>query len=401
MTEVTLDGAIAPRTTQWSRYPLPPEIPGRFKPEYNRYGQYQLPHPSTGRPSAFSRATTIAAVLDDTYALDMWIQRKIITAVLNGVRAQMKLSAGGGLDESETEVVAAMERLWATPPNTQKFNGAIDVVDNLQGGRDASEFGTAIHAWLEAIDCGIVRPQDVPELFRTHVEVYRELLKRHALLPVPEYTERIVCNDNNGFEVPTELDNGGEILSGPRRALSPGETITGTLDRLFRVITTGDLVLGDVKTSKADSLEWGVLEFAIQLAIYRYATYMLKLDGSGWDPMPALIGDTAYLMHVPSDDPQRAACLALNVGFGSEALHIAVYVRDLRRRAKREGLVGTIPVPSPEALQWAEARHAIQDVQDPADLAEIWTSYQSVWTDELTALGQQIAGLFTTQGVSA
>lgn len=389
MTEVTLDGAVThrPRSTEWSGYPLPPPLPGRFKPQYNRYGQYQLPHPTTGRQAAFSRATTIAATLDDTYNLDLWIQRQLVNAVLDGVRAQM-MPAEVRTD-SENAVVAAMDNLWSTDPTTQKFNQAAEVVRNMQGGRDASEFGTAIHAWLEAIDVGIIRPDEVPEQFRDHTESYRAVLKRHALLPIPEYTERIVLNDDNGV---TDERYGEDIC--------PGETITGTLDRIFRVITTGALVLGDVKTSKAASLEWGVLEFAIQLAIYRYATYMLSLDGTSWGPMPELTSNTAYLMHVPSDDPKQAACLALNVGFGSEAMRIAVYVRDLRRRAKREGLVGVIPTPSADALAWADARHAIQNISHPDDLPGVWEQYQGVWNDDLTELGQQIAGLFT-KGVVA
>lgn len=738
MTEVSLDGAVKtrPRQTQWEGYPLPPAIPGRFKPEYNRYGQYVLPHPTTGRDSAFSRATTVAGVLDDTYNLDMWIQRKIIKAVLDGVRAQMEgVNATASADGVEvagnrkSDLLQAMDQLWSTDPNTQKFNRAIDLVDNLQGGQDSSEFGTAVHAWLEAVDVGIIVPSQVPDLFKDHVHAYRSLLKRHALHPVPEYTERIVFNDDNGTKLWAPDENGLAYLA----AETPSESITGTLDRIFRVITTGALVLGDVKglpldtpiptpdgwttmaeieigdevfgtdgqpakvtlksqvkrigtyvvrfddgstqvcdsehiwatttaedrrhgreprprrigeiiatltqgqkipqkqhhvlvpkpldmpecdlpiepyllgawlgdgttnggmitsdgtvfdilesdgwelgafqtkpdancstrtvyglrsmlravgllgektipaaylrasihqrtrllqglmdtdggwntkrssaafttvskpladqvmellvslgqrpnlnsitgmgfgksctswrisftpvdiqpfrhpekarkvtaagdrstarsrrrcivavepgpdvetvcigvdspdhtylcgermipthnTSKADSLEWGVLEFAVQLAIYRYARLMLALDGKSWEPMPMLHSDTAYLMHIPSDDPKRAACIALNVGFGSEAMAISVYVRDLRRRAKREGLTGTIPVPTQDALLWAEARHAIQDIQDPGELPEIWTRYQSVWTDDLTALGRQIADLLSTQG---
>lgn len=393
MTEISADWSVAGRSTEWSGYPLPPALPGRFKPKYNRYGQYELVHPTTGRPSAFSRATTIAGVLDDRYNLDLWIQRQLIKNILNGVRAQMAAQAAP--TQADADLVAQMNTLWSTDPNTQKFNKVAEQINNMQGGRDASEFGTAIHAWLEAIDVGIIRPVDVPELFRQHVAAYRTILTRHALLPVPEYTERIVCNDGNGFVLPPTADGV------PGRVLAPGETITGTLDRLFRVITSGALVLGDVKTSKADSLEWGVLDFCIQLAIYRYAAHMLKLDGSGWDPMPKLDGDTAYLMHVPSDDPQRAACVAINMKYGDEALRVAIYVRDIRRRAKREGLVGTIPIPSAEALKWAEARHAIQDIQTPSELGGIWSAYQSVWTDELTQLGQQIAGLFPEGAVSA
>lgn len=387
MTEVSLDGEVRqrPRQTEWGGYPLPPPLPGRWKPTYNRYGQYMVPNPSTGREAAYSRATTIAAVLDDTYNLQLWIQRQIVKALLNGVRVQMAAQhpdwVGTGKDQ---EILKAMGSVWATDPNTQKLNKSVDFLTNIQGGRDASEFGTAIHAWLEAIDVGIVRPSEVPELFRSHTEAYRRLLTRHGMHPVPEYTERIVLNDTNGW---TDTVSGMEI--------SPSETITGTLDRIFRVITTGVLVLGDVKTSKADSLEWGVLEFCIQLAIYRFARLMLSMDGRQWEPMPTLSSSTAYLMHVPSDDPRRAACIALNVEFGSEALQVATYVRDLRRRVKREGLTGTIPIPSPEALQWAEARHAIQDISDPGDLVGIWERYSAVWTEDLTALGRQIAGLIT------
>lgn len=396
MTEVSLDGELAPPTTQWGGYPLPPPIPGRFKPQYNRYKQYVLPHPTTGRDSAFTRATTVAKVMDDSYNLDKWADRQLISAVLNGVRLQMAYANDpeGLPDMRSADILSAMNTLWAADPTTQKMNGAADVVTNLQGGSDASEFGTAVHAWLEALDVGIVRPSQVPLLFQDHTEAYRGLLKRHGLLPVPEYTERIVCNAETAVAIPSyHVENGAVVLDEPR-TLSGGETITGTLDRLFRVISTGELKVGDVKTSKAESLQYGVLAFCVQLAIYRYAQWMLSLDGKAWEPMPALAGDTAYLMHVPSDDPQRAACVAVNLAFGDEALRISVYVRDLRRRAKHEGLVGTIPIPSPEALQWAEARHAIQDIQDPSELAGIWSAHQSIWTDELTALGQQIAALF-------
>jgi len=393
MTEVSDDFTLTERArvTEWSHYPLPPDLPGRFKPTYNHVGQYTLLHPTTGRQAAFTRATTVAGVLDDTYNLDRWIQRKLIHAVLEGVRLQMAQQQVNApqLSEKELDVVTGMNHLWAANPNTQKYNQAIEKVDNLTGGRDASEFGTAVHAWLEALDCMIVRPSQVPEMFRAHCEAYRDLLRRHALFPEPQYTERIVFNDQNGFSIPSPSADGVSD-----RILCPGESITGTLDRIFRVLTSGVLVLGDVKTSKADSLEWGALEFAIQLCIYRLARLMLKLDGSGWEEMPKLYGSTAYLMHIPSDDPTRAACVALNMEFGYESLKVAIYVRDLRRRAKREALAGTIPIPSPEALQWAEARHAIQDVQNPAELAEIWNAHQSVWTDELTAMGQQIAGLF-------
>jgi len=399
MTEVTADGLLVAqaRATQWSGYPLPPPPP-RFQPTWNRYKQYQLPHPDTGRPTAFTRATTVAKILDDTYNLDLWVQRRLIRSVLDGVRIQMGHLSEENTTEHRARIDTAMRELWDADPDTQTFNAVADTVNNLQGGQDAAEFGTAVHAWLEALDLGTIRPCEVPDIFAVHADAYRTLLLRHALLPEPAYVERIVLCDDNDFVVPT-----GSTIDGipESRVLSSGETVVGTLDRLFRVITTGELHLGDVKTSKADSLSYKVLEFCIQLAVYRYARRMLSLDGSGWEPMPVLSGQTAYLMHIPSDDPLRSACITVNTAFGAEAMRIAIYVRDLRRRAKREGLTGTIPMPSPQALQWAAARHAIQDISAPADLAVIWEQYSEVWTEELTALGLQIADLITREGVRA
>lgn len=398
MTEVNDRGELVsrPRTTQWSGYPLPPLLPGRFVPQFNSVRQYTLPHPHTGRETAFSRATTIAAVLDDTYNLDLWIQRKLVSAVLEGVRLQMTLAgpdpqAVAELTDRHHEIHRLMNEIWTTDRTTQKYNRVIDILDNLSGGSDAREFGEAVHAWLAAIDVGAVSVHQVPEMFRAHVGAYRELCCRHALVPLADYVERIIFNDDTGLRV--------QAADSVEVTLSGGECVVGTLDRLFWTPADGGLSLGDIKTSKAESLTWGVLEFCVQLAVYRFAQLMLSLDGRSWGPMPALASDTAYLMHIPSDDYKRSACLALNTTFGSEAMRIAVYVRDLRRRAKREGLVGTIPIPSREALRYVEARHAIQNVSEPGQLGALWEQYQDVWNDDLTALGRQIADLFTQGGV--
>jgi hypothetical protein len=123
---------------------------------------------------------------------------------------------------------------------------------------------------------------------------------------------------------------------------------------------------------------------------------MLSLDGRKWDTMPVLDTNTAYLIHLPNDDAQKAACIALDTRLGSEGMQLALRVRELRKRGKRSGLSGTIPIPSPDALQWAQARHEIQDITGPDELPMIWERYQSVWTDELTTLGRQIADLITT-----
>src|SRR5699024_1772855 len=116
------------------------------------------------------------------------------------------------------------------------------------GASEAAEFGTAVHAWLEAIDQGRMIPAMVPEMYREHVHAYMATLARHAVYPVPEYTERTVLNTEYG--------------------------LVGTLDRIYQ-LPDDRLVMGDVKTSK--SLEYGYLSYSMQMAGYASADLMLSL----------------------------------------------------------------------------------------------------------------------------
>lgn len=374
MTQIAADGEVAvqDRSTPTMHYPLPPEPP-RFQPTWNRYRQYQLPSPTTGRPTAFARASTVAKVMDDRYNLELWIQRKLVSATLEAkerVRAIRASLHTYTPTDAERELDALVSALDATPPTDQKYNAILDQIDNLAGGKDAQELGTAVHAWLEAVDIGQVRPCDVPEQFQPYLTAYRAQLTRHGLEPVAAYVERIVLNDQGA------------------------ETVVGTIDRIYRIVATGELVMGDLKTSK--SLEYSWLEYGIQVGgVYAGATLMLKADGSGWELMPTVRDDFAVLVHVPSDQPERASVVTFDIGFCEEAYHHAIRVRDLRRRASKEiPFVHAIPTPTPEALRYVQARHAIQDISDPSELSGIWEQYSDVWDESLTELGKQTAALF-------
>ena len=319
MTEITETGEVATRRTETMGYPLPPEPP-RFQPKWNQYRQYMLPSPTTGRPTAFARATTVSGTLDDTYNLNRWLERTKVAAVLGAVEAESRF------DHSHENValgtLMAQLRDEIGSGNTAKANGVIDAISDLQGGRDSAELGSAVHAWLEAVDIGIIRPVEVPEQFRPYLVAYREVLARHGLEAVPEYVERIVLND------------AGE------------ETVVGTIDRIYRVVTTGELVLGDLKTSK--SLEHAYLSYATQFDIYGHARLMLAVDGSGWEAMPSLNLESCFCIHVPSDQPDRASCVTFDLAYGLQGLHSALEVRRLRRSARKAvPFVHAIPTPSP------------------------------------------------------
>lgn len=348
------------RATRTRGYALPPDPP-RASATYDGWGRYKLPSPSTGRPTGYTRATTVASTLDDTYNLSRWARRETVRHVID---------AQGSAGESRRQFMTLRDAL--AEENKGAVDSALDALDELGGGKDAAELGTAVHAWLEAVDIGQILPADVPPQFQPYVTNYRTVLARYGLTPVPEYAERVVLNDN------------GE------------ETIAGTLDRIYRVEATGELILGDVKTSK--TLEYGYLAHSVQLAIYSHANWMLKADGTGWEPMPELSREYGLIMHVPSNQPERSEAVTMDLAYGLSSLAVSLDVRRRRKEAKKMvPFVHALPIPTVPALRYTEARHAIQDISDPADLAGIWEQYQDVWTDDLTQLGEQAAELITPQ----
>jgi hypothetical protein len=378
MTQLAEDGTEVEeqRFTQWSRYPLPP-APPRFTVVYDGYGRYKLPSPSTGRPTAFSRATTIADTLDETYNLNRWKRRNAVKAIFTAL-AMTEIPAAQAASPDAFDVpgdkslvdVFADAREAIRIEDDRALDVAIDLLDNMTGGRDAAELGEAVHAWLEAVDVGTVLPADVPDMFKPYVAAYRDALRRAGLIALQQYVERVVLNDR------------GE------------ETIAGTIDRIFQVVTTGELIMGDVKTSK--TLEYGWLTYSVQVGgVYGFATKMMAVDGSGWEPMPEIGQEYAIILHIPSDQPERSAAVTIDMWFGGETMITSLETRRRRKAApKAVPFVHEIPVPSKAALRYVEARDALLDISYVGDLPDIWEQYEDVWDDSLTELGNHIAELF-------
>lgn len=369
----------APRFTEWMRYPLPP-APPRAKVSYDGYGRYKLPSPSTGRPTGFSRATTIAKTLEETYNLSRWSRRQAVKAIIAAVGAADADEDGtdvfdtAGSDRTPVGVLGdVMAAIVAE--DDRALDAAVDLLDNLTGGADARELGEAVHAWLEAVDIGTVLPWQVPTMFQPYVAAARDALRRAGLVAVAEYVERIVLNDRGD------------------------ETVVGTIDRIYRVVTTGELIMGDVKTSKTLDYSW--LPYSVQVGgVYGYATKMFRADADvsqgqhGWEPMPEIGQKFAVILHVPSDQPERSAVVTIDMYFGGESMVASLDARKRRKEStKKVPFVHEIPVPSKAALRYVEARDAVLDTTDAKDLALTWESYQDVWTDDLTELGNHVVQL--------
>jgi hypothetical protein len=353
------------RCTPTHHFPLPPLLPDRYHPSFNGNNQYRLPDPKTGEMRSWTRATSLAHVLDDTYALNQWRIRK----VLIGLERQGPLKAA---------LSRLVDDLDSTEIDEDQARGPLNsIADNAARAADAdksSEFGTAVHDWTSWVDMGLMSVHAVPALFRAHADAGLRMQGEAQLIPIPEYTERIVMNSALGC--------------------------VGTLDRIYMDARRVDLplVLGDVKTSR--TLAFSGLAFAVQLAFYQSCDLMLSLDGMTWDAMPTLRDDWAYIMHLPSDHIDEAAVQPIDLTFGREALTIARHVQALRGRSKTGGWPRTSEVlpPMPHRARWFAARRAIQMSSSAVDLAAAWSDYQDVWTDDLTAMGLALIGVLPAHG---
>lgn len=352
------------RQTPTHHYPLPPHLPGRFLPTFSN-NRYRLPDPVTGDTRSFTRATTVAKVLDDTFMLNQWRTRKVLTGLSARTHLQADLAQIMDTVASGT-VDAAWER--------KALNGLADECGKVANTDQASEFGTAVHDWAAWVDMGLLSVHQIPEIFRPYVLENLRLQARHQLLPVPKYTERIVMNSTL--------------------------RMAGTIDRIYvdprRQHHADGMVLGDVKTSK--TMLFSALAFCIQLAFYHSCDLMLSEDGTTWEPMPLMWPDVAYIMHLPSDAVEPASVQPINLELGRQALDLAVAVRDMRRRADKEAKVSADTLaPVPDFERWFAARLALQTSPTPASVAGVWEENQDIWTDALTEIGLATARALTSE----
>jgi hypothetical protein len=349
------------RSTPVHHYPLPPSLPGRYEATFNGNNQYRLPDPETGELKSYSRATSIAKVLDDTYMLNQWRIRKVLLGVGTRMNLQADLmQAADCINSGDPDYGPDWER--------KTLNAIGEEAASAAGTDKASEHGSAVHDWAAWVDAGLISVHQVPEQFRYAVYKHLELLAGAQLLVVPEYTERIVMS--------SELNT------------------VGTLDRVF--LYRDRLVLGDLKTSGRLDFSW--LSFAVQLAFYQSCDLMLSEDGKFWQDIPPLEDDVAMLVHLPSTDINNAQVVPIDLEFGRTALALAVHVRDIRSRAKKEAPATTALSPHPPLDRWFAARLAVQTSATPSDISQVWTEYQDVWTDDLTTLGLELVKAINAKG---
>lgn len=256
---------------------------GEKETKRDRYGRYIIPHPDTGKEQPWTRATTFAKSISDTYALSQWGLRMALLGAT--VRPDIVRRAHGKHVRADKKL---LDELTAE-------------LKDAAGAKVAANDGTAMHSFTEMADRAWHSPggprsvmDQVPPDCRAMVETYIRLLEETGLEPVSHLIEFTTVVKQYG--VAGTSDN-------CYRATKP---LTLGIGRAEVRFNPGDYVIGDKKTGR--DLDYGWQEHAIQLG-----TYAQGINTSGvwdrheekWHPDPLdgakVRTDAGVIIHLPVD----------------------------------------------------------------------------------------------------
>ncbi len=224
------------------------------EPKRDRYGRYILPHPVTGKGQAWTRVTTFAGAVEDTYNLSMWSQRLLLKGA--GIRPDLA-SLASTLDVKE---------------NKDRLNKLVEQAKEVAGSGTAANLGTITHKHTENVDRGAAL-ESVPSLHRADVSAYRAVMDAAGIKVFPHLIERITAVPRFG--------------------------VAGTFDRVVQ-LPDGTYCAADVKTGA--SLDYGWHKIAIQIALYAHGVNEAGLWNQTieqWEPGPEVRTDFGIVMHLP------------------------------------------------------------------------------------------------------
>ncbi|MEM7342461.1 MAG: hypothetical protein AAF467_27735 [Actinomycetota bacterium] len=257
------------------------------EPKFDRWGRYLLPDPD-GKQRAYTRATTVAKTLDDTYNLERWKMRQVAYGI--GKRADLYAAAASHHPDTDRG----------------KFDKLCESALEVAGSSAGATMGDALHKMTERLDRGDIQLADVPEQMRDLCAAYQRRLTKAGITIDPTGVERLILHDD--------------------------WQIAGTADRLPLILRDGTRVLGDLKTGKDLSFSW--LSIAQQLAIY--ATHTATYDGTTRGPRVKVDTDRALVIHLPSRGPEVGTCRLhwIDIAEGYDAVLTSMETRERRKSAK-------------------------------------------------------------------
>lgn len=338
-----------------------------------------MPHPITGVPAKFQRASEFAQTTADRHMVEEW---KIGMSI-------MGLANNRGLYAQAASMVIPKNNMEDRPkgwwiPWADIGHEAMDAADSQNGSR----LGKAVHNFIEAIETGRMTLKRVPDDWRPHVERIIQLHKAWGMITEPQYLERLIVN----------------LAASPPKSTRKGtyQGICGRFDALRRM-PDGTLMIDDTKTGK--NAPEGLDEIAVQLACYANAEWIWDEKTETYFPMPPEVRkDIATITWVPIDDPSRGEIIPVDLSVGwEEGVELARRVREYRARAKRknngirhpegalEATAATEEYDPGASCNWAERVEACSTL---TQLSAVFTEASGLgkWSHDLTSQAEEVEG---------
>lgn len=312
----------------------------------DRFGRYLLPEcnlgPAPRKEVPFTRATTFAKSISDTYTLSAWSQR--MTAKGIAIRQDLRMAA------ATLDVKADKDAL----------NDICEQAKEAANAKSAARLGSAMHAFTERLDRVGLNPKgmtlDTQEAafaaaqeYEPNLRKYASTLRQYGIEVIPGMIERIVVWKRY--------------------------SIAGTFDRLVK--WNGRWVVLDLKTGRDLSYGWN--EIAIQLAVYAHADGVWNPEAWRWEPMPDMDRTTALVVHLPVVDQDQAdpPCTVYQVDL-QPALAACQLCYDVRewRRFRDLAVPLALPAPGQPSDDWSARLLACAS---EGELRRLWAELPRDW----------------------
>ena len=245
--------------------------------ERDKWDRPLITPPDGGKPVGYTRASTLAKALDDTFNLQRWQQRQVLLGAV--ARPDIvELSAGIGKDDKK------------------QLNNRVDELLEAANSSEKAEIGTYLHGLTEAYDRG--EHVDVPAEYADDFSSYCQATSHlHH-----DGIEMFVINDDLKY--------------------------AGSFDRMVSSDKFDGYRIGDLKTG-AWASSFGAFGVSLQLALYANAV-LYDPSTNTRTPLPDALSKTEGLMfHMPVGKGATTV-YSLDIKTGWEWCQIAVALRKAR-----------------------------------------------------------------------